>query len=204
MFKIFTILLLLLPNFSMQSQEEEKISCLIESQFMNINSILNFNRLGLSVTIASDYRLHPKVYAGVYSMLMKDISTNHNAIHHIMDKKIDVSSSTLSNFGIYAGYKLYNEERLTLMPEVRLGYGIYEAKSAIPNANASEHLSASMITLTPRALASYKISNGLSTGISMGYKFISYIGETKLPEYNMQNISGGVFLRFILPPNRCR
>jgi hypothetical protein len=53
-----------------------------------------------------------------------------------------------------------------------------------------------MITFTPRALASYKISNGLSTGISIGYMFLSYIGDTKLPEYNMQNISGGVFLKF--------
>jgi hypothetical protein len=32
--------------------------------------------------------------------------------------------------------------------------------------------------------------------------FLSYIGDTKLPEYNMQNISGGVFLKF--HTQRCR
>lgn len=200
----FYAILLLFANFSMLSQEDRKISYLIESQFMNINSSLNFNRIGLNITIAGDYRLHPKLYAGAFVTQMIDISAKHNANYLINNKLIDVSSSTLSNFGMYAGYKLYNEERITLMPEVRLGYGSFEAKSALPNANSSEHLSASMITLTPRALASYKISNGLSTGISMGYMFLSYLGETKLPEYNMQNISGGVFLRFILPPNRCR
>jgi hypothetical protein len=198
----FLAILLLFFNSSMLSQKEKKIGFFIESQFTKVNSILNFNRVGLNVTIAGDYRLHPKLYAGAFVTQMIDISAKHNANYLINNKLIDVSSSTLSNFGIYAGYKLYNEERITLMPEVRLGYGIYEAKSSGPNANTTDDLSASMITCTPRLLASYKISNGLSTGISIGYMFLSYIGDTKLPEYNMQNISGGVFLKF--HTQRCR
>ena len=135
-------------------------------------------------------------------MQMIDISVKHNANYLINNKLIDVSSSLFSNYGIYTGFELFKEERIAIIPEVRLGYGSFEAKSALPNANAKDDLSAKMITFTPRALASYKISNGLSTGISIGYMFLSYIGDTKLPEYNMQNISGGVFLKF--HTQRCR
>jgi hypothetical protein len=198
----FLAILLLFFNSSMLSQKEKKIGFFIESQFTKVNSILNFNRVGLNVTIAGDYRLHPRLYAGAYVMQMIDISVKHNANYLINNKLIDVSSSLFSNYGIYTGFELFKEERIAIIPEVRLGYGSFEAKSALPNANATDDLSAKMITFTPRALASYKISNGLSTGISIGYMFLSYIGDTKLPEYNMQNISGGVFLK--LHTQRCR
>jgi hypothetical protein len=104
-------------------------------------------------------------------MQMIDISVKHNANYLINNKLIDVSSSLFSNYGIYTGFELFKEERIAIIPEVRLGYGSFEAKSALPNANATDDLSAKMITFTPRALASYKISNGLSTGISIGYMF---------------------------------
>jgi hypothetical protein len=202
MFKSSTILILCLASFYMLSQEDKKIGIIIESQFMNINSNLNFNRIGLNVTIAGDYRLHPKLYAGAFVTQMIDISARHNANYLINNKIIDVSSSLFSSYGIYGGYELYKVDRITIIPELRLGYGSFEAKSALPNANSTDDLSARMITFTPRALASYKISKGISTGISIGYMFLSYIGDTKLLEYNMQNISGGIFLKF--HTQRCR
>jgi hypothetical protein len=82
---------------------------------------------------------------------MIDISAKHNANYLINNKLIDVSSSLFSNYGIYAGYELYKVDRITIIPEVRLGYGSFEAKSALPNANTTDDISARMITFTPKS-----------------------------------------------------
>jgi hypothetical protein len=53
-------------------------------------------------------------------MQMIDISVKHNANYLINNKLIDVSSSLFSNYGIYTGFELFKEERIAIIPEVRL------------------------------------------------------------------------------------
>lgn len=192
------IILLLVSGLKISAQTEKKIGLVLESQFMQVTSSLNFKRAGLNGSLAADYKLSDRAYAGVYFMEMTDISKKANSVYVINGKIVDISTSSFTNFGIYGGCKIYSENKFSIIPEFRLGYGLYRAKAAAPGMASSENLTANMLTFIPRALASYQISDCFSAGLSVGYPLFIYTSDQKLDEYNMQNVNIGTYLKVYL------
>lgn len=195
--KLITILIIII-RLNVSAQTEKKIGLALESQFMHITSSLNFKRAGLNGSISADHKLTNKAYAGAYFLNMTDISRKANTIYVINGKIVDISTSSFTNFGVYGGYRIYSDEKFSIIPEFRMGYGTFEAKSPIAGAPASENLIAKMLTFTPRALASYQISNSFSAGLSVGHPLFIYTSDQKLDGYNMQNINIGTYLKIHL------
>ncbi len=181
---------------SQLSAQDRKFGVSVESQFMKVSSTLGFKRLGLNGSLGIDYQFSDKFYAGAYFMQMTDISKRDNSVYLIQGKVIDISSAKFTNLGFYAGYKLYEEEKLSISPEVRIGYGMFQAKSAIRSWD--DDLMSNMLTFTPRIMSSYKLCDFMSAGLSAGYMLPIYTGDVKLNEYDMQNINIGAFLKLHL------
>jgi hypothetical protein len=181
---------------SQLSAQDRKFGISVESQFMRVSSSFGFDRIGLNGSLGIDYQFSDKLYAGAYFMQMTDISKRDNSVYLIQGKVIDISSAKFTNLGFYAGFKLYEEEKLSISPELRIGYGMFEAKSAIRSWD--DDLRSNMLTITPRIMSSYKVCDFMSAGLSAGYMLPIYTGDVKLDEYDMQNINIGVFLKLHL------
>jgi hypothetical protein len=175
------------------SAQDRKFGVSVESQFMKVSSNLRFNRIGLNGSLGIDYQLCDKLYAGAYFMQMTDISKKDNSVYLVQGKVIDISTSKFMNLGFYAGYKLYEEENFSILPEIRLGYGMFQAKSAV--SSSDDVLMSNMLTFMPRIMSSYKVCDFMSAGLSTGYMLPIYTGDVKLNEYDMQNINIGAFLK---------
>jgi hypothetical protein len=191
---------ILFLSMHLSAQEMNRFGFLMESQIMQVTSSLNFKRLGLNGTLGIDYKVANRLYAGGYFTRMLDISQNENPYYLIQGKVVDVSSTVFINFGTYVGYKLYSEDKFSIIPELRLGYGIFRAKTAyyvINNAENNE-VKVSMLTVAPRLLASYQLAKPISAGISAGYLLPIYTEGVQLREYDMQNINIGLFLKLHL------
>ena len=191
--KLIVIISILLSQVSAQ---DRKFGIMVESQFMKVSSSFGFDRIGLNGSLGIDYQFSHKFYAGAYFMQMADISKRDNSVYLIQGKVIDISSSKFTNLGFYGGYKLYEEEKLSISPELRVGYGMFEAKSAIRSWN--DDLRSNMFTFTPRIITSYKVCDFMCAGLSAGYMLPIYTGDVKLDAYDMQNINIGAFLRLNL------
>jgi hypothetical protein len=193
--KTIIVILVLAIGIRVAAQNDKKIGLTLECQFMQVTSSLNFKRVGLNGSLSADYKLSSKGYAGAYFLEMTDISRRADAVYVINGKIVDISTSSFTNFGLYGGYKIYSDDKFSIIPEFRLGYGLFKAKAAVPGLAASENLIANMLTFTPRAVASYQISGGFSAGLSVGYPLFIYTSDQKLDEYNMQNINIGTYLK---------
>lgn len=181
---------------SQLSAQDRKFGVSVESQLMKVTSSLGFKRIGLNGSLGIDYQFSDKLYAGAYFMQMADISKKDNSVYLIQGKVVDISTSKFTNLGFYAGYKLYEEENFSILPEIRLGYGMFQAKSAV--SSWDDDLRSNMLTFTPRIMSSYKVCDFMCAGLSAGYMLPIYTGDVKLDEYDMQNINIGVFLKLNL------
>ncbi len=197
--KVILISILFL-SMHLSAQKTDRFGFLMESQIMRVTSSLNFKRLGLNGTLGLDYRVANRLYVGGYFTRMLDISQKENPYYLIQGKVVDVSSTVFMNFGTYVGYKLYSEDKFSIIPELRLGYGNFRAKTVyyvINNAENNE-VKVSMLTVAPRLLASYQLAKPISAGISAGYLLPIYTEGAHLREYDLQNINIGVFLKLHL------
>lgn len=194
----FTLVILLLFNTTISAQAIKKWSIGIEGQLCQITSSAITNRALACGSLSVDYRFTNKFYAGGFLNNMRKLSSDKMEVFLIRDKIVDISNVSFTNFGITLGYEPVPEDNISITPEMRLGYGLLSIKSPFANAPEAENISKSMLTINPRALANFKITKGFSTGLSLGYLYLINLGGDKLPEYNLQNPSIGVFLKIRL------
>lgn len=178
--------------------KKNKFAVSLESNFMQVSSNLNFKRAGLNGSLGLDYYLTNRFYAGLFYSKMRDIS-KANTLYVIDQKVIDISTSEFSNYGIEAGYRLFHDERLNIIPELRFGYGVYKANSANFGINSTKNtLNIDMLTLCPRVNFLYSLTNFIDLGLTGGYLFPIYTNRSSFNEYNLQNINVGIQMKVYL------
>lgn len=179
--------------------QKGKFAISMESNVMQITSNFNFKRVGFNGSLGLEYYFTHRLYGGLFYTKMQDISKG-NTLYIIDQKVIDVSTSEFANFGFSFGYDLFRDERLRIIPELRLGYGLYKANSANFGINGSKNtLNVDMLTLHPKVNFLYGITRNFDLGLTGGYLFpFNYSDRSDFKEYNLQNVNVGLHVCFRL------
>lgn len=167
----------------------------VESNLLKVTSNLNFRGVGINGGISFDYYVAKRLYTGIFYNTMTDIS-NSKSLYVIDEKVIDLSTSTFSNYGVEMGYRLLNDGKINIIPELRFGYGQYRANSANFGINNNKNtLNIYMLTLCPKVNFAYSLTNWFDIGMSGGYLIPIYTSRSSFKEYDLQNINVGLFLK---------
>ncbi len=171
----------------------------LETSLMRVSNSFQFPRIGIYSTIQAGYFFTSKWSTGLFYSRMLDISKS-NTYFVIDEKVIDVSTSSLSNYGLYTRYSLIQEDDIRIVPELRLGYGISDANSANFNNNVTKNtIEMNMFTIQPKINIVYDLSDIFGIGISGGYLFpFNVSNKNNLRDYDIQNLSVGLNFHFNL------
>jgi hypothetical protein len=203
MYKFLFLILVQLFSFNLSAANDSskfnlitsnKLMLGVESNIKFVASDHDFNKKGFDLGINLSQYVSNLIYVGAFYNQMNDIWNTSDKTFLLDQNNVNISTANYNNFGVLAGYRMWENKRFEFVPELRLGYGTL----SFMGINTEKIQTVNTITVDSKITFGYKLNKSTVLGLSTSYLIPIYLDRYYLDEYNLQHGSIGVFFKTAL------